>query len=245
MIKMDIFRVLAVTVIIMFSAVLAGQAFYMACGSAPAQTELPASQDADVEQAWDDTRKAAEQIGNSTPPKDLAEYVDRLATMKDGTPVHMLFVINVNKGTILKVGDAKRTLTFNQSDVTTAMGFTDRPERYAFNMTTSMIASMWGEGENSFAADPPNAVVEDSRSRLGITEVTGFAIVDDLVTIQLDRMSYKSLDSGDSLDGDVEDLTLFIDSKAFKITGAGIAFGLQQAAKACVSVDCEFWPLGA
>jgi hypothetical protein len=60
-------------------------------------------------------------------------------------------------------------------------------------------------------------------------------------------MAYKTVDKGDSLDGDVEGLTLFIDSKflGLKITGAGIAFGLQQAAKACVSVDCELWPLGA
>ena len=111
-------------------------------------------------------------------------------------------------------------------------------------MTMPMLGTIWTTGKDSFAKDPPNAVIEDSRSRIGVTEITGFVVNGDTVTVELDRMAYKSLDAKDSLDGVTENITLFIDSSWFKVTGAGIVFGLQQAAKACVSVDCEFWPLG-
>ena len=76
-----------------------------------------------------------------------------------------------------------------------------------------------------------------------------FLVDDDEVVVLIIHGKLHGLGGGprrrDLGHGDVEDLTLIIDSKAFKITGAGNAFGLQQAAKACVSVDCEFWPLGA
>jgi hypothetical protein len=179
-----------------------------------------------------------------SPAETLADLAEQIDSLPEGTHVKMLFALRATKGKIERVGDARRVLTLDVSDVTSVVGFTDRPQRYAFNMTAPMLAAMWGDGQNSFVSDPPNAVIEDSRARMGVTEVTGFAVSDGVVKVQLDRMAYKSLDAGDSLDGEVKDLTLFIDSSWLKATGASVAFGLQQAAKACVSVDCEFWPLG-
>lgn len=179
-----------------------------------------------------------------SPAKTLSDLAEQLDSLPEGTHVKMLFALRATRGEIERVGDAQRELSLNASDVTSVVGFTDRPQRYAFNMTPGMLADMWGAGENSFASDPPNAVIEDSRARVGVTEVIGFSVADDAVKIRLDRMAYKSLDAGDSLDGEVKDLTLFIDSSWLKVSGASVAFGLQQAAKACVSVDCEFWPLG-
>jgi hypothetical protein len=192
---------------------------------------------------------STETIEPPTPPpaKNLKELGDQLDNLPKGTSVKMLFVLEVKSGTVKKTGDGKRELTFKTSDVSSVLGFTDRPQRHAFNLTVPALTAIWGAGKNSFAKDPPNAIIKDSRSRIGVTEVTGFVVDGDEVTVSLDRMAYKTVDKGDSLDGDVEGLTLFIDSKflGLKITGAGIAFGLQQAAKACVSVDCELWPLGA
>lgn len=180
----------------------------------------------------------------SAPAKDLEELASRMDAMPDGTVLKMLFVVNVSSGEVVKDGEGKRALSFSESDVTSIVGFTDRPQRYAFDMTVPMLASIWDQGKDSFASDPPNAVIEDSRFRVGITEVMGLRVEESAVTFQLDRMAYKSIDSGDSLDGEVEALTLFIDSSWLKVTGASLSLGLQQAAKACVSVDCEFWPLG-
>ena len=37
--------------------------------------------------------------------------------------------------------------------------FSDRPERIVGHLTTSQLIYGWGHGENSFRADPPNAVL--------------------------------------------------------------------------------------
>jgi len=177
--------------------------------------------------------------------QNLRELSDQIIALPDKTPLKLLFVVTIKRGDITRTGEGKRALVFKVSDVTSAIGFTDRPQRVAFNFTVSAFASIWTTGSNSFAKDPPNAIIKDSRSRVGVTELTGFSIDGDLVKVSLDRVAYKSIDKEDSLDGDVRGLTLFIDSKWFKLTGAGLALGLQQAAKACVSVDCELWPLGA
>lgn len=37
--------------------------------------------------------------------------------------------------------------------------FADRPQRIVGHVSTSKFVNEWGEGENSFAEDPPNAVI--------------------------------------------------------------------------------------
>jgi hypothetical protein len=37
--------------------------------------------------------------------------------------------------------------------------FSDRPQRIVGHMTTADFVELWGEGENSFESDPPNAVL--------------------------------------------------------------------------------------
>jgi hypothetical protein len=37
--------------------------------------------------------------------------------------------------------------------------FADRPERVVGHVSSAKFVSQWGEGENSFAEDPPNAVI--------------------------------------------------------------------------------------
>tara|TARA_R110002020_G_scaffold144025_5_gene316866 strand:- start:2404 stop:3087 length:684 start_codon:yes stop_codon:yes gene_type:complete len=190
--------------------------------------------------------EATEATAEAVPeaPKTLGDLASQLEALPDDTPVKLLFALSVKLGEITKKDEGRRELTFMTEEISSITAFTDRPERHAFSLTVGQLASVWEAGSDSFAKDPPNAVVEDSRARTGVTEVTGFSVAEGSVTIQLDRMAYKSLDEQDSLDGLVKDLTLFIDSDALKLTGASVAFGLQQAAKACVSVDCELWPLG-
>ena len=37
--------------------------------------------------------------------------------------------------------------------------FSDRPKRVVGHVTSAMFVDMWDEGQNSFATDPPNAVL--------------------------------------------------------------------------------------
>ena len=50
--------------------------------------------------------------------------------------------------------------TLTLRDVTPAtLFFSDRPQRVVGHMTTTDFVELWGEGDNSFEADPPNAVL--------------------------------------------------------------------------------------
>jgi hypothetical protein len=50
------------------------------------------------------------------------------------------------------------TLTF-QGPAHSTLFFADRPQRVVGHMHTSKFVNEWGDGENSFAEDPPNAVL--------------------------------------------------------------------------------------
>ena len=50
--------------------------------------------------------------------------------------------------------------TLTLRDVTpSTLFFSDRPQRVVGHMTTTDFVELWGEGDNSFEADPPNAVL--------------------------------------------------------------------------------------
>jgi hypothetical protein len=50
--------------------------------------------------------------------------------------------------------------TVTLKDVTPAtLYFSDRPQRVVGHLTTADFVELWGEGDNSFEADPPNAVL--------------------------------------------------------------------------------------
>ena len=100
--------------------------------------------------------------------------------------------------------------TLTLRDVTpSTLFFSDRPQRVVGHMTTADFVELWGEGDNSFEADPPNAV-------LSVVESGTDAPADAVVVIKkpmLDdgRLSY----SIDVLEGTVPvnagPVTLFID----------------------------------
>jgi len=50
------------------------------------------------------------------------------------------------------------TVTFHELAHSTLF-FADRPQRVVGHLSSKKFVDQWGEGENSFAADPPNAVV--------------------------------------------------------------------------------------
>ena len=178
----------------------------------------------------------------NTKAETVRAFADRLSDQSPDTPAKLLFVVAIEAGTVTKVNDVRHELSFNADDLNTALAFTDRPERQAFDLTLPMLLAMWGEGSNSFVADPPNAVVEDSNFKVGVTEVTGLRADGETLTFHLDNMAFRSLDESDDLVGEVEHLSLFIDSSI--LTTAGVAGLLRVAAKGCAETECYLWPLG-
>ena len=95
-------------------------------------------------------------------------------------------------------------------DVTPAtLFFSDRPQRVVGHMTTADFVELWGEGDNSFEADPPNAVLAFVEP--GADAPTDAVIVIKKPTLDNEQLSY----SVDVLEGTVPTeagpVTLFID----------------------------------
>ncbi len=79
----------------------------------------------------------------------------------------------------------------------TTIFFSDRPERIAGHMTTADFVDEWNKGENSFADDPPNAVLsvfsEDNISdvviELNNPRLEGLNLVYDIKLIEGEMLS--------------------------------------------------------
>ncbi|HTX70019.1 MAG TPA: hypothetical protein VMH50_12890 [Thermoleophilia bacterium] len=87
--------------------------------------------------------------------------------------------------------------------------FSDRPQRVVGSMKTTDFVDLWGVGDNSFAADPPNAV-------LSFLEPGGEVPEDAVVVIKDPRLENGHLSyTIEVLEGKVPaqagDVTLFID----------------------------------
>ena len=69
--------------------------------------------------------------------------------------------------------------------------FSDRPERVVGHMTTQQFVDHWNDGPDSFASDPPNAVLsfaepDDSTLSDVVVVLRDPTIQDDLVTYAID-----------------------------------------------------------
>ena len=100
------------------------------------------------------------------------------------------------------------TLTL-QGVTASTLYFSDRPQRVVGHMTTTDFVELWGEGANSFASDPPNAVLAFLASGEDVPQDAVVVIKDPQLVD--DHLSY----SVDVLEGQVPVLagpvTLFID----------------------------------
>ena len=100
--------------------------------------------------------------------------------------------------------------TLTLRDVTpSTLFFSDRPQRVVGHLTTTDFVELWGEGDNSFEADPPNAV-------LSFVEPDAAAPTDAVVVIKKPILKGGELSySIDVLEGTVPTnagpVTLFID----------------------------------
>ena len=168
------------------------------------------------------------------PLKDVRDLANRLDQEDPKSQMTLLFVIGAEEGTVLKVGDTRHEFSFQKDDVTTSIAFTDRPERKSFDLPLPIFEAMWNEGKDSFAVDPPNAVLKDDSYRVAITELTGLVHDADTITFYLDQNAYKKID-GSGAGTKLQNPTLFIDSL---ITTAGVAGLLRAGVKACVEFEC-------
>lgn len=77
---------------------------------------------------------------------------------QESVTISFLFVQNTSSGSLVAEADGSFRLTFD--DVPSTLWFTDRPIRRAGDVPTEGFLEYWSEGDDSFEADPPNAVLE-------------------------------------------------------------------------------------
>jgi hypothetical protein len=100
--------------------------------------------------------------------------------------------------------------TVTLQDVTPAtLYFSDRPQRVVGHMTTADFVDLWGEGDNSFVADPPNAVL--SFVDAGADAPADIVAVLTKPTLQDGQLSYSIEVLEGTVPGEGGPVTLFID----------------------------------
>ena len=89
-------------------------------------------------------------------PKGLVVLPDSVSY--ENSDIQMSFVQSAPSGTF-EIKDGRQILTLNDISPTTIY-FSDRPDRITGFLETELFFALWGEGENSFASNPPNAALE-------------------------------------------------------------------------------------
>lgn len=159
-------------------------------------------------------------------------------------PESYLYVQHAASGTIEQENDdstaALYTLTLNGINNNT-MSFSDRPDRKVDQITTARYVHLWTEGQDSFAADPPNAALVMNEA--GGEAVVVVELLNPMYDSEKQTLSYDivALDpkegllafrSSTSLPGSFSQATLFIDN--------AYDGNCRPAPYADLS-DCSFW----
>ena len=91
------------------------------------------------------------------------------------TGAQFLFILNADSGSAIEVNDTTSILQLsNVSDKT--ISFSDRPNRIVTTSNTTDFIGNWSTGPDSFAVDPPNAllVLDNVLQRLDLSEIQLF-----------------------------------------------------------------------
>lgn len=111
----------------------------------------------------------------------MSEDNEALNTIHEVDEIEALFAQSAKSMTYMD-----GVLTLNGLAPTTLM-FSDRPDRVTGHVPSEEFLDSWGEGENSFADDPPNAVLSIFQE----AEVHDVVVVLSEPELDGDRMSYS------------------------------------------------------
>ena len=96
-----------------------------------------------------------------------------------------LFVVYSEKANIKKLKDGQYTLTMQHTDINHVIEFSDRPYRIVKYITGNNLQKLWSKGKNSFAADPPNAVLSASKLKPVIIVLDSIQVNNKTVTFTI------------------------------------------------------------
>ncbi len=120
-----------------------------------------------------------------------------------------------------------RGLTTNDGSVTfhglahATLFFADRPQRVVGHLTSRKFVDQWGEGEDSFAEDPPNAVVSFLEDGDTVPEEVTMTISDP--QLDGDTLTYKVDILEGTLPAEAGPCSLFIDPVGRPLSPVSVA----------------------
>ena len=125
-----------------------------------------------------------------------------------------LFIQNAQSGNISEVNDTTSTLELNDVSDKTMM-FSDRPDRIVGATNTTDFIGNWSTGPDSFAIDPPNAVIvldDEVQRHLAVIELFNPEYDPEANTLKYDITAVNAT-APISLPGKFGQSTLVIDSR--------------------------------
>ena len=132
------------------------------------------------------------------------------------TRVKFLFIQGAQSGSISEVNATTSTLELSDVSDKTIL-FSDRPDRIVGSANTTDFIGNWSTGENSFAIDPPNAVLilddEEQRQEIAVIELFNPEYDSVANTLKYDIAAENATTTTTSIDlpGEFEQSTLVID----------------------------------
>ena len=118
-------------------------------------------------------------------------------------------------------------LTSNNGSVTfhglahATLFFSDRPQRVVGHLTSKKFVDQWGEGEDSFAVDPPNAVISFLEDGDAVPEEVTLTIRDP--QLAGDTITYKVNILDGTLPAKAGPCSLFIDPVGRPLSPVSVA----------------------
>jgi hypothetical protein len=99
--------------------------------------------------------------------------------------------------------------------------FADRPKRVVGHLTSKKFVEQWGDGEDSFAMDPPNAVVSFLENGDAVPEEVTMTISDP--QLEGDTLTYKVNNLDGKLPAKAGPCSLFIDPVGRPLSPVSVA----------------------
>ena len=90
------------------------------------------------------------------PDEEMTDETDDLAALHDGVQPDDIEYMFAQTANGVVIDDGRITLTGVSP---TTLYFSDRPHRLTGHIETAEFVSQWGDGDDSFASDPPNALL--------------------------------------------------------------------------------------
>ncbi len=131
-------------------------------------------------------------------------------TVKKEEPSY-LFVVQAEQGMIETI-DGQTKLVLKHTDVHHVIKFSDRPYRSVKYITGEDLKNLWKEDKDSFADDPPNAVLSSAGQKAQIVILNGMTVTKTTVEFPISISDDEAKVIGNIKEGTISDVILVIDN---------------------------------